>query len=133
MQHGAPMQVLDMGETSIDEETFIEYLEEMRSHYTADKVCVSFLVLQLTLTVTVPPLRYVSSFLNLLQRRNELQNLIAIHLQMIASGFLPEAPYPPTSRVTNHPHLGLPGNIEPSLIDPPTSYPLHSARVFAQQ
>ncbi|EDR13188.1 uncharacterized protein LACBIDRAFT_188295 [Laccaria bicolor S238N-H82] len=35
--HGAPMQVLDMGETSIDEETFTEYLEEMRSHYTADK------------------------------------------------------------------------------------------------
>lgn len=27
-----------MGETSIDEETFDEYLNEMREHYTADKV-----------------------------------------------------------------------------------------------
>ena len=27
-----------MGETAIDEETFNEYLEEMRQHYTADKV-----------------------------------------------------------------------------------------------
>lgn len=54
------MQVLDMGETSIDEETFIEYLEEMRSHYTADKVCRIFLVVEHTLTVTVPPLRYVA-------------------------------------------------------------------------
>lgn len=27
-----------MGETSIDEETFEEYLMEMREHYTADKV-----------------------------------------------------------------------------------------------
>lgn len=27
-----------MGETAIDEETFQEYLNEMREHYTADKV-----------------------------------------------------------------------------------------------
>lgn len=27
-----------MGETAIDEETFNDYLEEMREHYTADKV-----------------------------------------------------------------------------------------------
>lgn len=27
-----------MGETSIDEDTFEEYLTEMRDHYTADKV-----------------------------------------------------------------------------------------------
>jgi hypothetical protein len=27
-----------MGETAIDEETFNEYLTEMREHYTADKV-----------------------------------------------------------------------------------------------
>ncbi|KAI0333739.1 DUF862-domain-containing protein [Cubamyces sp. BRFM 1775] len=35
--HGKPLQIVDMGETAIDEETFNEYLEEMRSHYTADK------------------------------------------------------------------------------------------------
>ena len=29
---------MDMGETSLDEETFNEYIEEMRDHYTADKV-----------------------------------------------------------------------------------------------
>jgi desumoylating isopeptidase 1 len=33
------MQVLDMGETAIDEETFQEYINELRDHYTADKVC----------------------------------------------------------------------------------------------
>lgn len=37
-QHGQPLQIIDMGETAIDEETFNEYLEEMREHYTADKV-----------------------------------------------------------------------------------------------
>lgn len=37
-QHGRPLQIVDMGETAIDEETFNEYLEEMRQHYTADKV-----------------------------------------------------------------------------------------------
>lgn len=31
-----------MGETAIDEETFNEYLEEIRMHYTADKVSSSF-------------------------------------------------------------------------------------------
>ncbi|EIN12585.1 thioredoxin family protein [Punctularia strigosozonata HHB-11173 SS5] len=35
--HGKPLQILDMGETSIDEDTFEEYLNEMREHYTADK------------------------------------------------------------------------------------------------
>ncbi|KAL1950630.1 hypothetical protein VTO73DRAFT_5754 [Trametes versicolor] len=35
--HGRPLQIVDMGETAIDEETFNEYLEEMRQHYTADK------------------------------------------------------------------------------------------------
>ena len=30
---------MDMGETSIDEGTFDEYLAEIREHYTADKVC----------------------------------------------------------------------------------------------
>jgi hypothetical protein len=33
------MQILDMGETALDEEVFEEYLTEMREHYTADKVC----------------------------------------------------------------------------------------------
>lgn len=27
-----------MGETALDEETFDEYIQEMRQHYTADKV-----------------------------------------------------------------------------------------------
>ncbi|KAI0074056.1 DUF862-domain-containing protein [Panus rudis PR-1116 ss-1] len=35
--HGRPLHVIDMGETDIDEETFQEYLNEMREHYTADK------------------------------------------------------------------------------------------------
>ncbi|KAI0763635.1 PPPDE putative peptidase domain-containing protein [Trametes elegans] len=35
--HGQPLQIVDMGETSIDEETFNEYLEEMRDHYAPDK------------------------------------------------------------------------------------------------
>ncbi|TBU44488.1 PPPDE putative peptidase domain-containing protein [Dichomitus squalens] len=35
--HGRPLQVVDMGETAIDEETFDEYLNEISSHYTADK------------------------------------------------------------------------------------------------
>lgn len=39
-QHGAPLQVIHIGETSIDEETFNEYLAEMRDHYTADKVSI---------------------------------------------------------------------------------------------
>lgn len=38
IQHGVPMQVVDMGETSLDEETFNEYISELREHYTADKV-----------------------------------------------------------------------------------------------
>jgi len=39
MQHGQPQQILDMGETALDEQIFEEYLAEMRGHYTADKVC----------------------------------------------------------------------------------------------
>ncbi|CCM04945.1 uncharacterized protein FIBRA_07142 [Fibroporia radiculosa] len=35
--HGKPLQIVDMGETAIDEDTFNEYLVEMRQHYTADK------------------------------------------------------------------------------------------------
>ncbi|TFK52400.1 DUF862-domain-containing protein [Heliocybe sulcata] len=35
--HGRPLQVVDMGETAIDEGTVEEYLTEMRDHYTADK------------------------------------------------------------------------------------------------
>ncbi|KAI0670928.1 DUF862-domain-containing protein [Trametes maxima] len=35
--HGQPLQVVDMGETALDEDTFNEYLTEMREHYTADK------------------------------------------------------------------------------------------------
>ena len=32
------MQVINMGETALDEDTFNEYLEEMKEHYTAEKV-----------------------------------------------------------------------------------------------
>ncbi|EAU88372.1 thioredoxin family protein [Coprinopsis cinerea okayama7 len=35
--HGAPLEILDMGETSLDEDTFDEYLSELKEHYTADK------------------------------------------------------------------------------------------------
>jgi hypothetical protein len=35
--HGNPLQILDMGETFIDKDTFNEYIQEMREHYTADK------------------------------------------------------------------------------------------------
>ncbi|KAJ7175718.1 DUF862-domain-containing protein [Mycena filopes] len=35
--HGQPMQIVDLGETAIDQETWHEYLDEMRDHYTADK------------------------------------------------------------------------------------------------
>ena len=38
LKHGRPLQVLDMGETDLDEETFDEYLMEMRNNYTAEKV-----------------------------------------------------------------------------------------------
>ena len=39
IQHGQPLQIIDMGETALDEQIFEEYLAEMRDHYTADKVC----------------------------------------------------------------------------------------------
>ena len=45
-QHGQPQQILDMGETALDEEVFEEYLTEMREHYTADKVCRKALLTQ---------------------------------------------------------------------------------------
>lgn len=35
--HGQPLQIVDFGETAIDEETFNDYLNEIREHYTADK------------------------------------------------------------------------------------------------
>ncbi|KAJ7645496.1 PPPDE putative peptidase domain-containing protein [Mycena polygramma] len=35
--HGQPLQIVDLGETAIDEETWQEYLDEMRDHYTVDK------------------------------------------------------------------------------------------------
>ena len=38
LQHGRPLQIVDVGETAIDRETFDEYLQEMRVLYTADKV-----------------------------------------------------------------------------------------------
>ncbi|KAF8636584.1 hypothetical protein AX17_003395 [Amanita inopinata Kibby_2008] len=35
--HGAPLHVLDMGETFIDEDTFNDYIREVREHYTGVK------------------------------------------------------------------------------------------------
>ncbi|KAG8711630.1 hypothetical protein FRC09_020503 [Ceratobasidium sp. 395] len=35
--HGQPLQIIDFGETAIDEETFSDYLSEIRQHYTVDK------------------------------------------------------------------------------------------------
>ncbi|KAJ8080411.1 hypothetical protein PM082_017244 [Marasmius tenuissimus] len=35
--HGSPLQIVDLGTTDIDEETFNEYLSEMKEQYTADK------------------------------------------------------------------------------------------------
>ncbi|KAG2359641.1 hypothetical protein BDR07DRAFT_1291882 [Suillus spraguei] len=35
--HGSPLRIIDMGETSIDEQTFVEYLSQIKEHYTADK------------------------------------------------------------------------------------------------
>ncbi|KAF8583356.1 DUF862-domain-containing protein [Ramaria rubella] len=35
--HGTPIHVIDIGETAIDQETFEQYLSEIREHYTADK------------------------------------------------------------------------------------------------
>lgn len=35
--HGRPLKVVELGETALDEQTFEEYLSEMREHYTADK------------------------------------------------------------------------------------------------
>lgn len=38
LQNEELVQIIDMGETAIDEETFDEYLDQMRDRYTADKV-----------------------------------------------------------------------------------------------
>lgn len=35
--HGSPLRIIDVGETSLDEQTFQEYLNEIKEHYTADK------------------------------------------------------------------------------------------------
>ncbi|KAJ7707120.1 PPPDE putative peptidase domain-containing protein [Mycena metata] len=40
--HGQPLQVVDLGETALDQETWQEYLDEMRDHYTADKTDIDF-------------------------------------------------------------------------------------------
>ena len=66
-QHGQPAQVIDIGETALDEQIFEEYLAEMRDHYTADKVCgntfafrrcplISNVLTHLILAGAVPPL-----------------------------------------------------------------------------
>ncbi|THV03884.1 DUF862-domain-containing protein [Dendrothele bispora CBS 962.96] len=34
--HGQPLQIVDLGETSIDEDTFNEYLDDIKSQYTAE-------------------------------------------------------------------------------------------------
>lgn len=35
---GRPLETYGLGETEIDEATFWEYIDEMKSHYTAEKV-----------------------------------------------------------------------------------------------
>ncbi|KAK0464417.1 PPPDE putative peptidase domain-containing protein [Desarmillaria tabescens] len=35
--HGSPLHIIDLGETDIDEDTFGEYIKDLRDHYTADK------------------------------------------------------------------------------------------------
>ncbi|KAG1898145.1 PPPDE putative peptidase domain-containing protein [Suillus fuscotomentosus] len=35
--HGSPLRIVDMGETHMDEQTFVEYLSQIKEHYTADK------------------------------------------------------------------------------------------------
>ncbi|KAK7056967.1 hypothetical protein VNI00_002685 [Paramarasmius palmivorus] len=35
--HGSPLNIVDLGTTDIDEDTFNEYLEELKEQYTADK------------------------------------------------------------------------------------------------
>ncbi|KAJ7366713.1 PPPDE putative peptidase domain-containing protein [Mycena albidolilacea] len=35
--HGQPLQIIDLGETAIDQETWEEYLQEMQEHWTAEK------------------------------------------------------------------------------------------------
>jgi hypothetical protein len=40
-----------MGETAIDEPTFQEFLDEMREHYTADKVSNLWLLLAILLSL----------------------------------------------------------------------------------
>jgi hypothetical protein len=35
--HGQPQQILDMGETGLDEATFNEYIESLAEAYTAEK------------------------------------------------------------------------------------------------
>lgn len=38
---GRPLEIHDLGETEIDEGTYWEYIDEMRGHYTAEKVRVT--------------------------------------------------------------------------------------------
>ena len=38
-KHGQPLQIIDTGETALDEQIFEEVLAGMRDHHTADKVC----------------------------------------------------------------------------------------------
>lgn len=38
LQLGQPLEIVELGETEIDETTFWEYVESMREHYTPDKV-----------------------------------------------------------------------------------------------
>ena len=48
------MQVINMGETALDEDTFNEYLEEMKEHYTAEKVSrISGLIMLIDISLTL--------------------------------------------------------------------------------
>jgi hypothetical protein len=57
-KHGSPFQSLDMGQTSIDEDTFNDYITAVREHYTADKVSNSHLkclTCSMRACIAVPP------------------------------------------------------------------------------
>lgn len=50
-----------MGETAIDEDTFNDYIQEMNSVYTADKVCITLTaegVTDILTSIEVSPSRY---------------------------------------------------------------------------
>lgn len=50
IQHGQPQQIVDVGQTEIDEMMFEGFLDELRETYTADKVSVVLSLSDMLLT-----------------------------------------------------------------------------------